>query len=205
MSETQYSDRQIQIINAAINLIGEGGIQLLTTKNLAREVGVSEPTLYRHFSNKVDILHQVLGYLRSRIVQRLQDIQTSGHTPSEKLQELVTRQFAAFTNRPEIVVVLLSEGLYQNNKELSALVFSIMQDSLAYYIKVIKEGQDSGEFRNDLPPERFAFMIIGSMRFCVIQWYLSGFTYDLIPKGDDLLNTFFILLNVDSSIQYPDL
>lgn len=194
MSETQYSERQVQIINAAIKLMGEGGIQLLTTKNLAREVGVSEPALYRHFSNKVDILQQVLSYLRLRIEQRLERITSSDVSPSEKLRELVIRQFEAFTNRPEIVVVLLSEGLYQNNKELSSLVFSIMQDSSSFYLQVIKDGQDSGDFRKDLPAERIAFMIMGSMRFCVIQWHLSGFSYDLIPKGEELLNTFFTIL-----------
>lgn len=199
MSETQYSERQVQIINAAIKLMGEGGIQLLTTKNLAREVGVSEPTLYRHFSNKVDILQQVLSYLRLRIVQRLKNISESEHSPSEKLRELVRRQFAAFTNRPEIVIVLLSEGLYQNNRELSSIVFSIMQESSSYYLQIIQEGQATGEFRRDVPAERFAFMIMGSMRFCVIQWHLSGNSYDLVPKGEDLLGTFFTLLTATSS------
>jgi AcrR family transcriptional regulator len=199
MSEPQYSDRQIQIINAAIKLMGEGGIQLLTTKNLAREVGVSEPALYRHFSNKVDILQQVLSYLRWRIVQRLNSITSSELSPSEKLRELVSRQFIAFTKRPEIVVVLLSEGLYQNNKELSALIFSIMQDSSSFYLQVIKDGQDAGDFRRDVPAERVAFMIMGSMRFCVIQWHLSGNSYDLILKGEELLSTFFALLNKNTT------
>lgn len=194
MSETQYSERQVQIINAAIKLMGEGGIQLLTTKNLAREVGVTEPALYRHFSNKVDILQQVLSYLRLRIVQRLKSITSSELSPSQKLRELVNKQFAAFTNRPEIVVVLLSEGLYQNNKELSSLVFSIMQESSSFYLQIIKDGQGSGEFRSDVPAERIAFMIMGSMRFCVIQWHLSGNSYDLVPKGEELLATFFALL-----------
>lgn len=194
MTESPYSDRQVQIINAAIKLMGEGGIQLLTTKNLAREVGVSEPALYRHFSNKVDILQQVLSYLRFRIILRLKSITSSELSPPEKLRELVGRQFKAFTNRPEVVVVLLSEGLYQNNRELSSLVYSIMQESALFYLQVIHDGQAAGDFRNDVPAERIAFMIMGSMRFCVIQWHLSGFSYDLATKGEELLATFFALL-----------
>jgi hypothetical protein len=131
-----------------------------------------------------------------RIVQRLRNIPSSELNPSEKLRELVSRQFAAFTNRPEIVVVLLSEGLYQNNKELSALVYSIMQESSSFYLQVIQDGQASGDFRKDVPAERIAFMLMGSMRFCVIQWHISGFSYDLIPKGEELLNTFFTILTV---------
>jgi AcrR family transcriptional regulator len=196
MPESKYSERQVQIINAAIKLMGEGGIQMLTTKNLAREVGVSEPALYRHFSGKVEILQQILEYLRMRIIQRLKSITNSDLSPSEKLRDLVVRQFEAFTARPEVVVVLLSEGLYQNNKKLSVIIFSIMQESSVYYLQVIRQGQDSGSFRTDVTAERIAFMIMGSMRFCVIQWHLSGFSYDLIPKGKDLLNTFYTLLKV---------
>jgi len=198
MTESPYSDRQVQIIQAAIKLMGEGGIQLLTTKNLAREVGVSEPALYRHFSNKVDILHQVLSYLKFRILQRLNSVTSSELSPQEKLRELVGRQFKAFTNRPEVVVVLLSEGLYQNNMELSDLVYSIMQESASFYLQVIRDGQAAGDFRNDVPAERISFMIMGSMRFCVIQWHLSGFSYDLATKGEELLATFFALLQPNS-------
>ncbi len=195
MPDSTYSDRQVQIINAAIKLMGEGGIQNLTTKNLAKEVGLTEPALYRHFSDKDDILKKVLDYLRSRIMHRLKTVTTSDVPARDKLRELVIGQFTAFTNRPEVVVVLLSEGLYQNNRELSALIYSIMQESAVYYISVIQEGQVNGIFRKDLQARRIAFMIMGSMRFCVIQWYLSGFYYDLIPKGEDLLNTFFTLLD----------
>ena len=198
MSETQYSERQVQIINAAIKLMGEGGIQMLTTKNLALEVALSEPALYRHFSSKANLILQVLEYLKSRIIYRLTCIVDSDNTPVEKLRELVTRQFQAFVSRPEIVVVLLSEGLYQNNKELSSIVFSIMQESSSFYLQVIKDGQESGDFRSDVPAERIAFMIMGSMRFCVIQWHLSGHSYDLVPKGEDLLNTFLTLFTAKS-------
>lgn len=198
MSEPQYSDRQLQIINAAIKLMGEGGIQMLTTKNLALEVAVTEPALYRHFSSKADLILQVLEYLKSRIIYRLTCIVDSDNTPVEKLRELVTRQFQAFVSRPEIVVVLLSEGLYQNDKELSSIVFSIMQESSSFYLQIIKDGQESGDFRSDVPAERIAFMIMGSMRFCVIQWHLSGNSYDLVPKGEDLLSTFFTLLTANS-------
>jgi AcrR family transcriptional regulator len=198
MSEPQYSERQLQIINAAIKLMGEGGIQMLTTKNLALEVAVTEPALYRHFSSKAHLILQVLEYLKSRIIYRLTCIVDSDNTPVEKLRELVTRQFQAFVSRPEIVVVLLSEGLYQNNKELSSIVFSIMQESSSFYLQIIKDGQESGDFRSDVPAERIAFMIMGSMRFCVIQWHLSGNFYDLVPKGEDLLDTFLTLLTAKS-------
>ena len=59
------SKRQHEIIASAGKLLMEKGIKGLTTKNLAQEMGFSESALYRHFTNKEDIVvlllqHQVL-------------------------------------------------------------------------------------------------------------------------------------------------
>jgi len=45
----KLSSRQSEIINTAIKLIGEGGIQALTIKNISSEIGIAESALYRHF------------------------------------------------------------------------------------------------------------------------------------------------------------
>ena len=58
----EYTARQIEIINAATELMNQGGIQQLTTKSLAEKIGFSEPAIYRHFKNKTDILSSVLNY-----------------------------------------------------------------------------------------------------------------------------------------------
>lgn len=189
-----HTERREEIIQAAIALVGKGGIQLLTTKNLAKSVNVSEPALYRHFSDKVDVLREVLGYLRERIMDRLREIASSDGLPQTKLENLIRRQFLSFSRRPEIIVVLLSEGLYQNNEELSAIVFSIMQESSVFYTMVIAEGQQSGAFRKDLPAERLAFVVMANLRFCAIQWHLSGRTYDLVEKGEEVLSSVFSLI-----------
>ena len=56
-----WSKRQKEIIEAAISLIAQNGIEGLTTKALAAAVGISEPALYRHFSNKAKIVQAVIG------------------------------------------------------------------------------------------------------------------------------------------------
>ena len=46
-----YTERQQEIINKSIEIIATKGIQGLTIKNLSKEIGVSEPAIYRHFEN----------------------------------------------------------------------------------------------------------------------------------------------------------
>lgn len=185
----EFSERQIQIFNASINLIGKGGIQLLTTKNLAIEIGLSEAAIYKHFTGKVEILKGLLSYLKVPIVERIENIAKSHNTTIEKLKQLFNEQSKSFTERPEIVIVLLSEGLYQNEKELSDIVFSIMQESAVFYQMIIEEGQQSGEIKNDIDSKQLTSIIMGSLRFNVIQWHLSGFKMNLSDKCNELFDT----------------
>jgi len=43
------------VVEAALKLIGEHGMSALTTAALAKEVGMSEANIYRHFRNKEEI------------------------------------------------------------------------------------------------------------------------------------------------------
>lgn len=184
--DQNFTERQIQIFNASIKLIGIGGIQTLTTKNLAAAVGISEAAIYRHFSGKIEILKGVLVYLRAGIIRRLRNIANDNISASEKIRKIILDQSKAFSDRPEIVVVLLSEGLYQNEKELSDLIFSIMQQSASIYQAIIKEGQASGEIRPDIDSRQITSIIMGTLRFNVIQWHLSGFSINLTEKNSQL-------------------
>ena len=187
--EQEFSERQIQIFNASIKLIGKGGIQLLTTKNLAVEIGLSEAAIYKHFTSKVDILKGLLTYLKVPIIKRLEKIAKSKKTPTEKLKQLFNEHSKSFTERPEIVIVLLSEGLYQYEKELSDIVFALMQESTVLYQMIIDEGQQTGEIKKNIDSKQLTLIIMGSLRFNVIQWHLSGFKTDLSENHSKLFDT----------------
>ena len=49
-------DRKAQIIQSAVGLMTEEGMAGATTARIAKQVGVTEPALYRHFKNKQAIL-----------------------------------------------------------------------------------------------------------------------------------------------------
>lgn len=194
--EQKFSDKQIQIFNASIELIGTGGIQMLTTKNIALKIKASEPIIYKHFKNKVELIQQLLDFLKLQNIQRLKRISSSENAPDKKIKQIFKEQFKAFSKRPEIVVVLLSEGLYKNEKVLSNAIYSIMQASAKYHIQIIKEGQAKGYFRTDIDAQQLAFIIMGSMRLFVTQWHLSEFEFDLNKKSKKLIKSIMALIKI---------
>ena len=54
------SERRSQIVAAAMNLFSARGFRGVTTKELAKACGVSEPTLYEHFADKNELYCAIL-------------------------------------------------------------------------------------------------------------------------------------------------
>jgi AcrR family transcriptional regulator len=48
------------VLSAALELIGDEGLAQLTTREVARRAGVSEASVFYHFTDKVGLLHEVM-------------------------------------------------------------------------------------------------------------------------------------------------
>ena len=171
------SKRQIEIIEAATKLIGKGGVQSLTTKSLAAEMGFSEPALYRHFSDKNEILKSVLLYYKEILREGLTDIIGSNLTGKEKIKLMIDFQFKHFMKFPAVIMVIFSETSFQYNSHLSKVVSGIMTQKRKMVSAIIESGQKEGGIRNDIASEQLATMIMGSMRFTILRWRLSNFDF----------------------------
>ena len=60
------TDKERAIIEAAVELLGERGIDGATTAEIARRAGVTEKTLFRYFPSKKDLIKRVLFPLLMR-------------------------------------------------------------------------------------------------------------------------------------------
>ena len=189
-----FSKRQQEIINTAIELIAEKGIQQLTIKNLSKRIGIAESAIYRHFSSKLDILLSILSLFHLNSEQMNQALAGTQSNPSQKLKMLLEGRFAHFAKNPTIATVIFSEELFRNDRRLSDRIYEMIKTNQELIISILKEGQRSGDFRNDFDPEEMAFMIMGGMRLIVTQWRFSEYQFDLQKKGQRFWQTIEILI-----------
>ncbi|MCB0733248.1 MAG: TetR/AcrR family transcriptional regulator [Bacteroidetes bacterium] len=178
-----YTDRQIEIINAATELINIGGIQQLTTKALADKIGFTEPALYRHFKNKSDILSSVLNYFSYTLKSRIGGLLEEDLNGIQKLEEIIKFQFEHFSKHPAIVMVIFAETSFQYDKKLSHAVHNILKNKKQLVESIIKQGQEGGTIRSDLDTGQLASVFMGSIRFTILQWRLNNYSTDLTKEG----------------------
>src|SRR5690606_10615788 len=96
-----FTDRQIEIMDAATNRISKFGIQNLTNKTFAADNGLSEPALYRHFKSKNQILWSLLEYFKTEMENRIQSIPFEASTSeADKLRVIFNYQLQTFVSKP---------------------------------------------------------------------------------------------------------
>lgn len=184
----KFTDRQIEIMEAATNRISKFGIQNLTIKTLAEDIGLSEPALYRHFKNKNEILLSLLEYFKTEMENRIQSIPfKTKDTEGDKLRAIFNSQLQTFVNKPAIVSVIFAESIFHYDESLSNKVSEIM-DMMQHFVKEnIQKGQENGQYNKLIGASTLTTIIIGGIRMTVLKWKLSGHKSDLIKDGKAVL------------------
>ena len=186
MMTRELTKRQEEIINCAVRLISEEGIQNLTIRRLAAAVGVTEPALYRHFTNKFDILDTVLDCFEGASDEVLSKLADEKVTPLEKIQLFILDRIGRMVENPHLARVMFSEEIFQDDQRLSEKVLKIMHSHGAKLRLIVQEGQKRGEIRQDIEPIVMFRLIFGPVRLLIKQWCLSGFAFDLEAEGNKL-------------------
>ena len=180
-----FSERQQQIIETAVKLIAEKGIQNLTTKNLSNEIGISEPALYRHFSSKLEILKGLIIYFKIMMKPAF-DKMEEGEKSIQKLENFFLFQLKIFSNNSDLAKVFFSESNFQNEEKLINSINIMMNKSQQKIKSIIINGQQLKEINDSVNSLNISRIIIGSIRFLVIQWTMSGMIFDIESEGAQL-------------------
>jgi len=196
----EIKERQLEIIEAAGEILNESGIAGLTTKSLAAKMGFSESALYRHFKGKQEIVLTMLKYLAKNMDERLTNSVKDIDSPDEKLKAVFNNQFEFFKKNPHFLVAIFSDGLLEESKAINESILQIMSTKRNHLLKIIQEGQKQKQFTDTLSADDLVHIIMGSFRLHMLQWRLSGFAFDLKLKGNKLMSNLLALINLKKAI-----
>src|SRR5215210_1575315 len=116
------SARREQILEAATRVFAEKGFRRATTREVAREAGVSEGTIYNYFEDKDALLMAILDGL-NETERRAQDFEEGMATDFRGFfREYLRRRVSLIWENREVFRVVLSEMLV--NVELRELYLS---------------------------------------------------------------------------------
>ncbi|HUF02841.1 MAG TPA: TetR/AcrR family transcriptional regulator [Aridibacter sp.] len=160
-ASVQTKEVRDAILDATDLLLSRYGYKKMTIDDLAREVGIGKGSVYLHFSSKEEIVLSHIDRIVDRVKKDLEKIAARKAPPEEKLREMVlSRVLIRFDN-----VQHYTESIDEILSSLRAKVIErrkqYFREEAEIFAKVIREGQESGEFAKG-DADEFARVIITS-------------------------------------------
>lgn len=183
------TERQQEIISIALDLINEKGIQGLTIKNLSKKLGITEPAIYRHFENKIQILTALLDLLKKNTSGIFESQYNSTEPAVHKIERLFEKQFKSFAEMPSLASVVFSEEIFRNEEKLISKISEVIDHNNQTLLAILTEGQQNDEIRNDIEAGHLVIFIMGALRLFVKRWQFSGFAFNLEKEGAKLIES----------------
>ena len=154
--------RRTQIARAALRLLGLYGANQLTTAQLAKEVGISEGAIFRHFENKLEIIDQAISLLESLLES---SFPASELSPLQRLKEFFFARFQLLKEYPEIKEIVFSDQLIKIAGEKGAeRVKNLLCKSINFLRDNIILARERGEINGNLPVEILIWSVIGILQ-----------------------------------------
>ncbi len=173
------STRQRQIVEATLELLAEIPVASISTRMIARRVGISQPALFRHYRSREAILIATLDHTRSALGALVQQILTTEKTPVDQLRALFCGLLDHIEKNPGLPRILLADVPAKASAIRTALAHLVsMQRSFA--AELIRLAQKEGLLRTDIPREEAAAALIALIQGIIIQGQLRP-----APDGAD--------------------
>ena len=180
------AERQVEIIQAVLKIIGEQGFSSLKTNSIAAEVGISSGAIFRHFSSLENIFRQVVTYCITKIEETFPD---TSLPPLERLKTLITNRVMLFDASPGLAWLLRSEQSLLILPEDSVVSLKEMTiKSKNYILDLLKEGMASGIIRTDIEAKNLLIPVVGTTHTIIgIHGISSGESYSKTEFDQALL------------------
>jgi AcrR family transcriptional regulator len=183
--------RQRQIIDAARKLIIKYGSEHVTVKRIAKEVGISETAVYRHFKSKKDILSLLADHIEDSLVGDTITAAAEGYASSLEILDSVLRShLSAIEQRRGVSFQVIAEIISLGDKKLNKKITDIISKYISRLKDLLAEGVKAGEVREDIDPEAAATVLFGIIQGLVNIWALGNYSFDLQEKYVPLWHIF---------------
>ncbi|MBN2450666.1 MAG: TetR/AcrR family transcriptional regulator [Lentisphaeria bacterium] len=182
--KTETDIRRDQIAEAAMELIGAGGLSSLSIAGIGERVGIVPSAVYRHYKGKDAVLDAVLQLLRARMLAHVEAVR--GETPGAllRLRLLLVRHMTMLVEHPAFSHVVFAHFSHAGH----AARWSGLHDTMCAYLKeiarIVEEGQHEGAIRSDIPSRTAAVMFIGLVLPAAMLHRLSGGDFDASAHVD---------------------
>ena len=180
----QSGERPPQIVAAALEVLEDTPLESVSTRKIARRLGISQPALFRHFRSRDELMLAVVDSTRAQLGAVAAGIIDGRQSPAAQLRALAVGLLEHVEQNPGLPRLLFSLP-EQGNVAMALRQLIAMQTSLV--TEVFRHGQHQGEFDAAIDPEQAGRMFVALIQGLVLQWQTSGCHGRLVNDSESLM------------------
>ncbi|ATQ42735.1 TetR/AcrR family transcriptional regulator [Caulobacter mirabilis] len=152
------------ILEAAVALFAEQGVEGASIDQIARRAGVTRATLYRRWATKEALLVEAIGRLREGGDERVEDW---GDVDADAFVALMTDSVPDILGRPDLArLTARLLGAARSHPELLEAYWSgYLAPRRAAFIRSLEAMKTAGRLAADVDPEVFLDMVSGALLY----------------------------------------
>jgi AcrR family transcriptional regulator len=170
-NQTNYSDKQLQILETAERLFAAKGFDGTSVRDIADEAGVNAAMISYYFRSKEKLMEalfeQRMGHIKMRVESLLKD---NSLTPFQKMEILVDDHIERVMQRKLFHKIMFCEQVLNKNPFVIKMVNGLKLRNLAVISELIQDGQKKGAFKKKIDVVLMLNTMMGTVSHMIVSY-----------------------------------
>ena len=175
MIKTQKTSRKQQILECLARMLEASPGERITTSALAKEVGVSEAALYRHFPSKSKMFEGLIEFIEESIFSRITLILTEEKIALKRWEKILGLLLAFAERNPGLTRLLTGDALTGETERLRVRIAQFFDRIETQLKQILREAELREGLHPQLPVAAAANLLVAFVNGRIAEFVRSEF------------------------------
>lgn len=172
---TKKTSRRQQILESLAHMLEVSPGERITTAKLAKEVGVSEAALYRHFPSKSKMFEGLIEFIEDTIFSRISLIMNDEPQAIARCELILTLLLGFSERNPGLCRILNGDALAGETERLRTRIAQFYDRLETQLKQILREAEIRENIRTTMPVNIAANLLISAAEGKISQFVRSEF------------------------------
>ena len=184
MDKQSKISRKDQILQSLGLMLENSPGERITTAALAKEVGVSEAALYRHFPSKARIFEGLIKFMEETLFLRISRIIKEESSAELRCQKILTLLLTFSQKNPGITRLLTGDVLSGETERLRERIVQFYNRLESQLKQILREAQVRENLKPVISPTALANLLLAVVEGRLVQFVRSEFKHPPLENWD---------------------
>lgn len=184
MENTPKHSRKEQILQSLARMLETAPGERITTAALAKEVGVSEAALYRHFPSKAKMFEGLIKFIEDTLFQRITRILNDDPNAESRCEKILLLLLTFCVKNPGLTRLLTGDALAGETERLRERIAQFFGRIESQLKQILREAQIRENLKATISPSVLANLLLATADGRLVQYVRSEFKVSPLENWD---------------------